>query len=236
MNDKAYSVFNAMTDIIASPGKALDEIKQHTAWLWWPLLVTIVASVGVFAYYYSWVDFPWLVDETIRQLPEESRAESAEAVRKFMKQGQTMWITIIGVVVVSLIIYALQAVYFHLANKMTSGAEIGFGQWFSFSIWINFISIFGSVAALLVILMADSNQVASTSLQPLSINALLVRASPGDTWHTWANSLSLISFWTIFLGSMGYARWTGASVMKSTVIMLLPWVSIFGIWAALNLR
>ena len=28
MNDKSYTVFNAMVDIVASPGKALDEIRQ----------------------------------------------------------------------------------------------------------------------------------------------------------------------------------------------------------------
>jgi len=235
MNDKSYSVFNAMTDIIAAPGKALDEVKQHTSWLWWPLLISIAAAVGVFAYYYSWVDFPWLVDETIRQLPEENRAEAADAVRNFMQQGRTMWITMISVVLVSLIIYALQALYLHLANKMTSGSDIRFGQWFSFSVWINFVSIFASIAALLVILMADSNQLASTSLQPLSLNALLLRFNPGDTWYTWASSLSLISVWTIFLGSVGYARWTGASTLKSTVIILLPWVLVFGIWAAIKL-
>jgi len=234
MNDKTYSVFNAMTDIIASPGKALGEVKQHTSWLWWPLLISVALAMGVFAYYYSWVDFPWLVEETIRGIPAENRAESAEAIRQFMKPGQTMWITLISILVITFIIYLIQAVYFHLANKMTSGAEIGFGQWFSFSVWISFINIFGSLAALAMILMADSNQLASTSLQPLSLNALLLHASPGDTWHTWASSLSLLSFWTIFLAATGFGRWTGASTVKSWVIAALPWVLIFGIWAALK--
>lgn len=236
MNDKSYTVFNAMIDIIASPGKALDGVRPHTSWLWWPLLISIVLAVGVFGYYYSWVDFPWLVDETIRQLPAESRAESAEVIRKFMQQGRTMWVTLISVVVVSFVIYTLQALYFHLVNKMTSGAEIGFGQWFSFSVWVGFVGIFSSIAALIVIAMAGSNQLASTSLQPLSLNALLVKASPGDTWHTWANSLSLVTLWTIFLSAMGYGQWTGASTTKSWVVAILPWALIFGIWAALNLR
>ncbi len=236
MNDKTYSVFNAMIDIIASPGKALDEIRPHTSWLWWPLLISIVLAAGLFAYYYSWVDFPWLVDETIRQLPAENRAESAEAIRKFMQQGQTMWFTLAGVVVMSFVIYTILAVYFHLVNKMTSGAEIGFGQWFSFSVWVSFVGIFGSIAALIVIATADSNQLASTSLQPLSLNALLVKASPGDTWHTWASSLSLVTFWTIFLSAMGFGRWTGASTTKSWVVAILPWALIFGFWAASNLR
>lgn len=236
MAGNSYTVFNAMTDIITSPGKALDEVKQHTAWLWWPLLINIVLAMAVFAYYYSWVDFSWLVEETIRGIPAENRAEAAEATRKFMQPGQTMWITLIAILVMSFVIYTLQAVYFHLVNKMTSGAEIGFGQWFSFSIWVGFVNIFGSLAMLATILMADSNQLAQTSLQPLSLNALLIHASPGETWHTWANSVNLLMFWSIFLAAIGLGRWTGASTVKSWVIASLPWVLIFGIWAALNAR
>ena len=81
MSDKSYSVFNAMMDIVASPGKALDEIKLHTFWLWWPLLISMGLASGLFIYYYGWVDFPWLIEETIRQVPAENRAESADAIR-----------------------------------------------------------------------------------------------------------------------------------------------------------
>lgn len=234
MSENSYTVFNAMTDIIAAPGKALEQVKQHTSWLWWPLIIGIGLAAATFAYYYSWVDFSWLVEETIRGLPAESRAESADAVRQFMKPGQTMWITVASIVVMTLIIYTIQAVYLHLANKMTSGAEIRFGQWFAFSVWVNFVSVFSSLAALAVILMADSTQLASTSLQPLSLNALLVHAAPGEPWATWASSLSLVSLWTIFLSALGFGLWTGASTVKSWVVALLPWVLIFGIWATLQ--
>ena len=87
MSDSSYTVFNAMTDIVASPGKALDEVKSHTSWLWWPLLTSIVLGSGLFVYYYSWVDFPWLVEETIRNTPVERRAESADTIRQYMNQG-----------------------------------------------------------------------------------------------------------------------------------------------------
>jgi len=63
------------------------------------------------------------------------------------------------------------------------------------------------------------------------LNSLLVHASAGDPLFTWASSLTLINFWTLFLMSIGYARWTGATIVKSTVIAVLPWVLIFGIWA-----
>ena len=233
MTGSSYSVFNAMVDIVASPGKALDEIKLHTSWLGWPLLVTMLLACGLMAYYYSWVDFPWLVEETIRQIPPEDRAESADAIRAYMQPGISMWTTIIAIVIVSLIIYTIQASYLHLANKLITGADIGFGQWFSFSIWTAFVGVFGALAGFAMIFMADSNQLATQSLQVLSLNSLLVHARAGEPLFVWASSLTLINFWTFFLMSIGYARWTGADILKSTVIAVLPWAMIFGIWFAL---
>ena len=234
MTGNSYSVFNAMVDIVASPGKALDEIKLHTSWLWWPLLITMILACGMMAYYYSWVDFPWLVEETIRQVPAENRAESADAIRQFMQPGRSMWTTIIAIVLMTFIIYAIQASYLHLANKLITGAEIGYGQWFSFSVWTSFVGVFAVLAGLVTIFMADSNQLATQSLQVLSMNSLFVHASAGEPLFTWASSLTLINFWTLFLMSIGYARWTGADLVKSTVIAVLPWVMIFGIWLALT--
>jgi hypothetical protein len=51
--------------------------------------------------------------------------------------------------------------------------------------------------------------------------------------YTWASTLTLINFWTFFLMSIGYARWTGADLVKSTVIAVLPWTMIFGVWLAM---
>jgi len=231
MADGSYSVFNAMVDIVAAPGKALDEVKLHTSWLWWPLLIAIVLASGMMIYYYSWVDFPWLVEETIRQMPAENRAESADAIRSFMSVGTSTWTTVAAITVMSLIIYAIQATYLHLANKLTTGAEIGFGSWFSFSVWTAFVGVFGALAAFVVILMADSNQLAAQKLQVLSLNSVLIHASADDPLFTWANSLALTNFWTFFLMSIGYARWTGAGMVKSTTIVVLPWALIFGGWA-----
>jgi len=231
MSENSYSVFNAMVDIVASPGKALDEIKGHTSWLWWPLLISILLACGLMVYYFSWVDFPWLVEETIRGIPAENRAESADAIRSFMQPGRSTLTTVIAVVVMTLLIFLIQSVYLHLANKLTTGKEISFGQWFSFSTWTAFVGVFGTLAAFIAIFMSDSNRLSQEGLQVLSLNSLFVHASPGDPWFRWASSLAVINFWTLFLASIGYARWTGAGMVKATVIACLPWVLVFGIWA-----
>jgi hypothetical protein len=231
MTASTYTVFNAMVDIVASPGKALDEIKLHTSWLWWPLLIVILLASGLMIYYFSWVDFPWLVEETIRGVPSENRAEGADAIRQFMKPGRSTWTTLLAIAIMTPLIFLIQSVYLHLANKLVTGADIGFGQWFSFSTWTSFVGVFGTIAAFVTIFMADSNQLSQQSLQVLSMNSLFIHAFPGEPWFTWGSSLALINFWTLFLMSIGFARWTGAGMLKSTIIACLPWVLIFGIWA-----
>jgi len=233
MTENSYTVFNAMTDIVAAPGKALEQVKAHTAWLWWPLLISIALGATMMTYYYSWVDFEWLVEETIRMQPAETRAEAAEGIRRFMNPTTSMVTTAVAVVVMTFVIYALQSTYLHLANKVTTGAKISWGQWFSFSAWTGFVGVFAVLAAFVVILTADSNQLAQGDLQPLSMNSLLIHAEPGERWFTWGSALQLTHLWILGLMSLGYARWTGASMAKSTVIAVLPWALIFGVWAAL---
>lgn len=232
MADPAYSIFNALVDIVAAPGKAFDEIRLHTSWLWTPLFITILLAVGLLVYYFNWVDFSWLVEETIRQVPSEGRAESADVIRQFMQPQRSAAISAIAVLVTVLVVYLLQAVYLHLANKVVTRSQIGLGQWVSFSVWTGFVAVFGTLAAFIAILLADSNQTSLEDLQVFSINSLLVHAAPGEPWHRWGSSLTLVQFWTLALMSIGYARWTGAAPMKSTLIVSLPWVAIFGIWAA----
>jgi hypothetical protein len=233
MTNTSYSVFNAMVDIVAAPAKAFEQIKPHGRWFWWPLLVTIVLACALLAYYYSWVDFEWLIDRTIDQIPAENRAAGADAIRSFMSPRTSIVTSVLAVVVISFVIYLLQGVYFHLANKLTTGADIGFGKWFGFAVWASFVSVFGSIAGFVVILTAGSNQLPPESLQVFGFNQLLIHAPPGDPWATWGSFLNLLSLWSIALAIIGYARWTGASLVKSSVTVLLPWVLIFGTWAAL---
>ena len=231
MSESNYTVFNAMVDIITSPGKALDAVKSHTSWLWWPLLINLLLACALLYYYYTWVDFDWLIEQTIRQAPPESRAEGADAIRQFMNPATTTWTSIGAVVIVIMIVYLVQAVYLHLANKISTGADVGFGQWFSLGAWSGFVGIFATLATFIGLLMAKNNQVALENLDVFSLNSLLVHASPDDPWYRWATSLRLLTIWSLILMAIGYSRWTGAGMGKSAIIAALPTIAIFGIWA-----
>lgn len=229
-----YSVFNALVDIIAAPSRALDEVKNRTRWLWWPLAITLVTIIAVFAFYYTWVDFDWMVDEMIRttMAPGADPAQ-AEQMRSFMSPGMQITMTAIGVTVVTFLIYAVQSGYLHMVNRISGDPELRYGQWFAFSAWTGFVGVFNALAVLVVILMASTNQVAPDELAPLSVNALLIHAEPGTAWATWGQSLTLVHLWMLVLMTIGFARWTKSSTMKSAIVVVTPWALIFGIWAAI---
>lgn len=230
----AYTVFNAMVDIIAAPSRALDEIRQHPRWCWWPLLLLLTVTIGAFAWYYTWVDFDWLVNDTIRQaINGGAPPEQAEQIRAFMSPTRQLLFTTIGIVLFSLCVYAIQAVYLHLVNKIVGDPSLGYGQWFSFSVWTGFVGIVNGVVMLVVILLADSNQLPVDRLVPLSMNSLFIQAEAGDAWFTWGNSLTLVNFWMLWLITVGFSRWTRSSMAKSALVAVTPWALIFGIWAIL---
>ena len=233
MSDNNYSAVNALVDIFASPAKALDEIRNHVSWLLWPLLIYIGLAMALVAYYHSWVDIDWLIDSEIQKIPAESRADSADAVRSFMAGNARIYIAAATVAIFTLLIYLLYATWFHLANKLTTGTDIRFGQWFAFNCWTMFPGVIGTLAAFVAIFMADSNQMPAENMQVLSLNQLFIHARPGDDWFNWGNSFTVLNFWVIALMSIGFSRWTSSGMMKSVIVSALPFVLIFGIWAAL---
>jgi len=233
MSNSNYGVMNAMVDIITSPSRAWDEIREHTGWLWVPLLLVIIVTSAAFTYFYTWVDYEWFVEETIRGMPAETRAEAAPGVREFMSPAFSIGTTVAAVVFMTVIINLIMAVYYLLVSKIATSGEIRYGQWFSLSVWAGFPGIFSALAIFVVIFLADSNQVSQAELSPLSLNALLVNAEPGDPWFTWASAVNVIMFWSVFLAGLGISRWTASSLAKGLIIAALPLVLVFGIWAAI---
>jgi hypothetical protein len=231
MSNNNYSAFNALIDIIAAPAKALDEVKSRVAWLWLPLGISIVLAVGAFTFYFSWVDFEWLVDEMVRTLPPGSDPAAAASIRSFMTPTTQIIGATLGIVVMTFLIYLVQAAYLHLVNKVTGEPSLRFGQWFAFTAWTGFPAVFQSLAMLVVILLADSNQLSQYDLVPLSFQSLFIHAEPGSAWANWGNALSLVNVWILGLMTFGFMRWTQSSLAKSLAIVLAPWVLVGGIWA-----
>ena len=227
-NEKTYGVFDALIDIIAAPGKALDGVKGHNKWMWAPLITTIVLGIAAFGYYISWVDWDWYKDFLIQQGVDGGQPrDQVEAGMEVMSPGLFIGLASAMVIIFTFLFYSIQAGYLHLVTKLTGSQDTGFGDWFALTCWTSFVSIFNAIAMFVVILMASSNQLEPWDLTPLSLNSLIFHFEPGaDFMFKLMSSITLVHFWMLFLTSLGVSRWTKSSLGKGFAIALPIWLAL----------
>lgn len=227
------SPFVALGDIFVAPSQVYDSIREHTSWLWWPLLLMIVVSVSFMALYVSTVDVHWIMLETLQHSTMIASKLDAGQIQKIAEQSTRNGMLIqssLGAVLGTPLIYAVVALYYFLAARV-AGYEIrSYGQWFNFTAWSNMPAIISTLVSALVYLLHGSHQVLATDLDMTSLNALFFHQSIGDSWYTLLSGLRLTMFWVIGLSIFGISRWTRSSKLNSAVVVLLPYLLIYGIW------
>jgi hypothetical protein len=66
----------------------------------------------------------------------------------------------------------------------------------------------------------------------VSLNYLLLHVPMSSPWFGFATNLDLTSVWSIALAVLGLKAWTGRSTGACVTAAVLPYVLVYGIWAA----
>ncbi|MGW8393902.1 YIP1 family protein [Pseudoduganella sp. HUAS MS19] len=218
--------FAQLTQVFYEPSAAFSALKERPrAWL--PLLLLYVASIGVMVWYFQTIDRDWMITHA---LPPELDAEQREAAARTMTPGVMMGMGIAGLILGTLLIYSLLGFYFWLAGKLAS-MELSFKSGFALVAWSSLPSLIG--VPLMALQIATSNgQLAFEQADMLSLNFLLVHAAPHTPWFGLASALKVTDIWVIVLAAIGLRTWTGKSTTTCAIIAALPYVLIYGCWAA----
>ncbi len=221
-----------LTSIYLEPGKAFEQLQEKPSWLLPALLVAL--STGVFALlYFLRVDAAWFAGhqeaQMIAQRPEMTPQE-VEAARAFMPSASTLaYLSPVMAVLVMAIVYALTALYYLLAGKVT-GKAVGYKRGLVLTAWSAMPLLLGVVAGL-VSMYTSSNQVAFESLQVFNVDPLFVQLEPGDAWFTLARSFSLLNFWCWALAAIGWKTWFRTGWGQAITVAVLPSLVIYGTMA-----
>jgi len=222
------SASKTLIGIFTEPGKAMASVYERSM-LWLPLLLLIVGNVAMLAWYYSTVDIAWLQDQMLAAQPELD-AEAREAMRSVLSQPVMMAGGIFGALIGIPAVYCLIAVYFLVAAKVI-GNELGFGKWFAFVVWTSVPTLLNLPAMAMNLLMNPNGQIGPEALNPLSLNQLLFHFPLGHPWQGLLDALQLTTLWSIAVAVIGYQVWTRRSRATALLVVLLPYVVIFGGWA-----
>jgi hypothetical protein len=217
--------------LATSPKQAFAALDARPR-IWFPLLLTLLCSVGIIAWYYATVDIEWFADQMLSsgsQTAQMSEAERERAAAR-MSRAVFLWSSVIGLTVFVLLIRVAEAVYYLLAGNVT-GVQRTFRHWFAFSWWTGMPHLLGTIPSALLLLLSDTNQIHAGELNPLSLNELFFHRQLGEPGFELLSNVSLLHALAWALTVIGIRVWSGRSWNFSVIFALLPIVVVYGAWA-----
>lgn len=233
--DASRSALQGLVDIFVSPGQALAYAREKPSSFWIPFTAVVLAVVGMTIWYYAAVDLDWLLDTIFSSQGVEMSAAQREAAAPYMTREFYMGSSVVGVLFVLAVVYALTATWFRIAAKVRGDEQHGYMHWLSLVSWANAPALLAVFAQAVAWLTADSSRVIYQDLQVTTLNQLALHLPMGHDWYQFAQSINLFTFWTIGLLFLGIRRWTEMTPGGSLALAASPYLLAYGVWAALML-
>lgn len=215
--------------MLSEPSKAFSAVREKSH-VWLPLTLMVLGSVLVLYWYFATVDFAWMVERMAASRPGMTDAQR-EAMQAAMSPGVMMWSSIAGAALGMPAMFAVSALYYHLAGKFL-GSDIRYGKWFAFVVWTNLPTLL-SILLMAFQVATSGGRLMIDQLSMTSLNALVFNLPMEHQWAGLLNSLDLTLLLSIPLAVIGLRAWTGRSLSTCITIAVLPYLVVYGVWAAI---
>ncbi|MFC5459893.1 YIP1 family protein [Massilia niabensis] len=217
---------SAFTTMLYEPTATFQRLEAKPRG-WFPTILLMVSTAALTLWYFSMVDFAWLLDQMLAIMKPEEREQAA----KFMSRNMMQISSLVSSLLMLPLFFALLGVYLMIVSKALSHG-ISFGKGFALAAWSSVPAILLFPLGAMQILMASGGQLSFSELNPVSLNQLLFHYDMTHPLSTLMDTLNLTTFWNIFLLVIGFQVW--AKVKRSTAILvvLVPFALIYGGWFA----
>ncbi len=222
-----------LINIFLEPSKAFADLKEKPTFVV-PFIIVTLAAVAMTFLYFMKVDSAWFTSHALLASGKEMSGAEMEQAKNFMPGAKMMgYISLLSIPIFMTVTVLVIALYYMLAGKV-SGSAISFKQGLSLVSWSSMPMLLGSIVVLVGVIMM-SPQTSLESLALTSIDPLLIQLPIDSPWKKLANAFSLLTFWSIFLGALGWKTWTKASWLEAITVITIPWLVYFGFLALLSL-
>lgn len=219
-----------LIDIFLEPGKVFAGLKDKPSFLVPALIVVVATTVSAVLYFFS-VDPEWFANYQLQAAAQEMSKAELEQAKQFMPGARMLgYISIVSTPIVFAILYSLLALYYMLAGKI-SGNPTSFRSGLALGAWSSSPLLLAAVISVIGV-FTSSPQSSIESMQLLSVDPLFVQLETGHPWAGLARHFSLLYFWVWALAALGWKTWYRTGWGQALFVVLLPWVVIYGVWAA----
>jgi Yip1 domain len=211
--------------LITNPRRAFTEIDKNPRFAL-PMILLLVANVGVIIWFYSTIDIDAFVNQTLSARGLNAAQRTAAA--GFMSRNWLMGSAAIGGIIGLIVLQLIEAFYLFFIYEFLDVRK-SFRQWFALTWWCSVPTLITALAAAVMIVVSHSSGSLSV-LSPLSLNALFYHFDSADSGYTLLNSITLVQLLVWWLTIVGTHTWSQRSWVLNTMVVILPRVLIYGVW------
>lgn len=226
-------ILTRMTDVYAAPTQFFAFLKDRPSVVL-PLFLVLLLSIVVQLWYYSVVDFEYLVDYLISAAGDLSSVQMTQTREAFMSlTPMSLGAITIGGLIFSVIGgLVLFSVYLVIVSNIANDG-FKFKDWLSMVSWAYMPALLTVLAMALNIALSDSGLISPAELNPTSLDSLFFHSSASSSYAVLLQTIDLGLLWTIALMVLGYKVWTRKPLSTAITVILAPCVLIIGTWALL---
>jgi hypothetical protein len=195
---------------------------------WLPMLALMATSTVLLLWYFSVVDFTWLLDQILASLKTAAeREQAAKVMSKSLLQTSSLGTTLLFFP----LLFVVMGTYLMIVSKALSQG-LSFGKGFALAAWSSVPGILLLPLGALQILLSPSGQLGFSELNPVSLNQLLLHYEMVNPFASLADAVSLTSLWSLVLLVIGFETWTRAKRSTAILVVLIPYILVYGGWFA----
>ncbi|HEX3838802.1 MAG TPA: YIP1 family protein [Steroidobacteraceae bacterium] len=212
--------------LVTKPRQAFTELEKNPRFAA-PMIVLLAANIALLLWFYATVDVDSLINHILasRGINAAQRAQIGGLMTRNTLMVSALFTGIVSIVVTQVV----EAFYFYFVYTFFE-VQRTFRQWFAFTWWCSLPQLITIVAAVVMIVSGRSPASAGV-LSPFSLNELFFHFDLADSGYSLLNSISLVQLLTMLLMVIGAHTWSKRSWASSVVVVILPRLLFYGVWA-----
>lgn len=218
---------SAFTTMLYEPAATFRRLQDKPRG-WVPMLVLMATTTVLMLWYFSVVDFTWLLDQMLASIKTAAEREQAA---KVMSKNLLQISSLVSTLVFFPLFFVIMGTYLMIASKTLSHG-LSFGKSFSLAAWAGIPGILLLPLGALQILLSSSGQLGFSDLNPVSLNQLVFHYDMANRFASLADAVSLTSVWSIVLLVIGFETWAQVKRSTALLVVLIPHVLVYGAWFA----
>ncbi len=225
-------LFSTLGNIFINPAAAYRKLDNRPA-AWFPLVLLVISWIVFWNWFYHSVDYAWLIERLVASetaaVPLNERAELAANVAK-LRPGALIVISVFVTLAVLLLSALITSIYLVVVGAVYDDKP-GLKDFFSFAMWAALTSLAAIALMVVNFTLSPDARLTAMQLNPVTLNNLIFHVGDDNAFKRLLDSIDLTLLWSQLVMIIGYRQWVGRSWLNASLVILTPFVVVYGIWA-----